>query len=155
LGFARILVSDPYVDQALIEIAGAHPVDARILYRESDFISFHVPLTPETRGMISEKEIGTMKKTAILVNTSRGPVIEEEALVSALSDGRLAGAGLDVFEREPLPADSALKEMDNVVLSDHASWYSEESVVELKTKAARNVAAVLSGEKPHYPVNSI
>ncbi len=155
LGFSRVLVSDPYVDPALIEIAGAHPVDARILYRESDFISLHVPLTKETRGMISVREIGVMKKTAVIVNTSRGPVIDERALMAALLEGRIAGAGLDVFEKEPLPAESGLMKMDNVVLSDHASWYSEESVVELKTKAARNVAAVLSGEKPHYPVNEI
>jgi D-3-phosphoglycerate dehydrogenase len=155
LGFSRVLVSDPYVDPALIEIAGAHPVDARILYRESDFISLHVPLTGETRGMISAKELGIMKRTAIIINTSRGPVIDEAAMTRALSDGRIAGAGLDVFEKEPLPADSVLKKLDTVVLSDHASWYSEESVVELKTKAARNVAAVLSGEKPHYPVNEV
>jgi D-3-phosphoglycerate dehydrogenase / 2-oxoglutarate reductase len=155
LGFARVLVSDPYVDPALIEIAGAHPVDPRILYRESDFITLHVPLTKETRGMISAREIGTMKKNAIIINTSRGPVVDEAALVAALKEGRIAGAGLDVFDHEPLPAGSVLFGMDTVVLSDHASWYSEEAEVELKTKAARNVAAVLCGEKPHYPVNSI
>jgi D-3-phosphoglycerate dehydrogenase len=154
-GLGRVLVSDPYVDPALVEIAGAHPVDMRILLREADFVTLHVPLTKETRGLISAKEIGTMKRTAVMINTSRGPVVDERALTAALSEGRIAGAGLDVFEHEPLQADNLLKTMDNVVLSDHASWYSEESLVELKTKAARNVAAVLSGEKPHYPVNSI
>ena len=94
-----------------------------------------------------------MKKSAFLINTSRGPLVDERALAQALAQGRIAGAGLDVFESEPLPADSPLRKLENVTLSDHAGWYSEESVVELKTKAAQNVAAVLAGGRPAYPVN--
>jgi D-3-phosphoglycerate dehydrogenase len=89
------------------------------------------------------------------VNTARGPVLDEQALAEALESGRLGGAGLDVFETEPLPAHSPLRRLDNVVFTDHAGWYSEESEVELKTKAARNAAAVLTGGKPPYPVNRL
>jgi D-3-phosphoglycerate dehydrogenase len=125
------------------------------LIGESDYVSLHVPLNADTRKMIGEAEIAAMKPTAVLINTSRGPVVDEQALCAALSAGRIAGAGLDVFEKEPLPATSPLKGLDTVVLSDHASWYSEESVVELKTKAAKNIAAVLGGGPPVYPVNTI
>ena len=96
-----------------------------------------------------------MKRGAILVNTSRGRCWTSAALAEALRDGHLAGAGLDVFEEEPVPRGSLLRTLDNVIFTDHAGWYSEESVVELKTKAAQNVAAVLAGGAPAYPVNSI
>jgi D-3-phosphoglycerate dehydrogenase len=153
LGLGRTLVCDPFVEPQAIEKAGGTPAELGALLAESDFVSIHVPLTPETKGMIGEKEIGMMKRTAILINTARGPVLDERALAAALKEGRICGAGLDVFEKEPLPADSPLKDLDTVILSDHAGWYSKESVVELKTKAARNVAAVLSGGTPVYPVN--
>ncbi len=155
LGLARILVHDPYVDPAVVKAAGCVPVDLEALVRQSDFLSVHVPLSSETRGLIGERQISAMKPTAVLVNTSRGPVVDEKALAAALAAGRLAGAGLDVFETEPLPPESPLRKLDTVVLSDHAGWYSEESIVELKTKAARNVAAVLGGGKPVYPVNLV
>ncbi len=155
LGFARILVHDPYVRAADIQRAGAEVSDLRRLLAESDYISIHAPLSDETRGMIGRKELGLVKKTAILINTSRGPIVDEDALADAVRDGKIAGAGLDVFRIEPLPADSPLKDLDRVILSDHTGWYSEESVVELKTKAARNVAAVLAGGKPAYPVNAV
>jgi D-3-phosphoglycerate dehydrogenase len=154
-GLARVLVYDPYVDAAAVRTAGAEPVDLDTLLRDSDYVSVHVPLGPETRGMIGERQLGLMRREAILVNTSRGPVVDERALATALAARRIAGAGLDVFETEPLEAASPLRTLENVVLSDHAGWYSEESVPELKTKAARNVAAVLAGGKPAYPVNTI
>jgi D-3-phosphoglycerate dehydrogenase len=154
-GLARVLVHDPYVDAATLRRAGAEPADLALLLRESDFVSVHVPLGPETRGMIGVRELALMRPTAILVNTSRGPVVDEQALAAALAARRVAAAGLDVFETEPLAADSPLRRLEHVVLCDHAGWYSEESVPELKTKAARNVAAVLSGGRPVYPVNTI
>jgi D-3-phosphoglycerate dehydrogenase len=154
-GLARVLVYDPYVDAAAVRKAGAEPAGLETLLRESDYVSVHVPLGPETRGMVGATQLGLMKPAAILVNTSRGPVVDERALAAALAGRRIAGAGLDVFETEPLAADSALRKLENVVLSDHAGWYSEESVPELKTKAAKNVAAVLAGGKPAYPVNTI
>ncbi|HVP19098.1 MAG TPA: C-terminal binding protein [Spirochaetia bacterium] len=155
LGFGRVLMCDPYVRASTIKAAGAAPVDLRVLLAESDCISVHVPLTPETRHMIGRAELALVKPGAILVNTARGPVLDETALAEALSSGRLGGAGLDVFETEPLPESSALRKLDTVVFTDHAGWYSEESVVELKTKAARNVAAVLAGDRPPYPVNQV
>jgi D-3-phosphoglycerate dehydrogenase len=155
LGLSRVLVHDPYVEADAVHDAGAEPVDLESLAVEADFISVHVPLGPQTRGMISEPVLRRMKPTAILVNTSRGPVIDERALAEALAAQRIAGAGLDVFETEPLDRANPLLRLENVVLSDHTGWYSQESVPELKTKAARNVAAVLSGGKPVYPVNAI
>ena len=96
-----------------------------------------------------------MKRSAILINTSRGPVLDEDAVVEALKSGRINSAGLDVFVEEPLPEGHPLKTLDNVILSDHTGFYSEESLKELKTKAARNIAEVLKGGKPVYPVNQI
>ena len=105
--------------------------------------------------MIGERELSLMKPSAILINTSRGPAVEEEALCRALQNGRIRSAGLDVFETEPLLPDSPLKALDNILLSDHTGYYSEESLVELKTRAARNVAEVLLGRKPLEPVNDL
>jgi D-3-phosphoglycerate dehydrogenase len=155
LGLARVVVFDPYVDAAVVRKAGAEPVDLEVLLRESDYISVHVPLATETRGLIGERQLRLMKPTAILVNTSRGPVVDEAAVAAALAERRIGAAGLDVFATEPLDPASPLRKLDNAVLSDHMGWYSEESIPELKTKAARNVAAVLAGGKPVYPVNTI
>lgn len=155
LNLARVLVYDPYVKPEAVRQAGGEPCGLEDLLKASDYVSVHVPLMDATRGMIAEKQISLMKKTAILVNTSRGPVLDEKAVAKALADGRICGAGLDVFEKEPLPMDSPLRKLDNVVLSDHTGWYSEESTVELKTKAARNVAEILTGKAPTYPVNKV
>jgi D-3-phosphoglycerate dehydrogenase len=150
---ARVLVFDPYLDPKKISENGAESVNLRRLLKEADYVSVHAPLNEETRGVIGSRELSLMKKTAILVNTSRGPLLDEKAVADALAGGKIAAAGLDVFETEPLPPDSPLLKLDNAVLSDHAGWYSEESVAELKTKAAQNVLAVLKGGKPIYPVN--
>ncbi len=155
LGLSRVLACDPYVDADKIRKAGAEPVGLERLLRESDYVSLHVPLTEETRGFIGERQLAMMKPTAILVNTSRGPVVDEAALARALEGKRIAAAGVDVFASEPLAANSPLRKLENVIFSDHAGWYSVESEVELKRKAAENVAAVLAGGKPRYPVNSI
>ena len=152
-GLDRVLAFDPYLDPKKITENGAQAVPLRRLLKESDYVSVHAPLNEETRGLIGSRELALMKKTAILVNTSRGPLLEEKAVAAALAGGEIAAAGLDVFESEPLPPDSPLLRLDNAVLSDHAGWYSEESVAELKTKAARNVLEVLRGGKPVYPVN--
>jgi D-3-phosphoglycerate dehydrogenase len=152
-GLERVLVFDPYLDPKKISENGAESVSLHKLLKEADYVSVHAPLNEETRGMIGGRELALMKKTAILVNTSRGPLLEQKAVADALAGGKIAAAGLDVFETEPLPPDSPLLKLDNAILSDHAGWYSEESVAELKTKAARNVLAVLKGGKPIYPVN--
>jgi D-3-phosphoglycerate dehydrogenase len=154
LGLERILVFDPYIERREIEAAGAVSSGLRELLKESDYVSVHAPLSPETRGLIGARELGMMKPGAILVNTARGPVVDEKALADALSRGRLAAAGLDVFSEEPLPADSPLRNLENVLLTDHCGWYSEESMVELKSKTASNALEVLKGGRPLYSVNT-
>ncbi|HUX22532.1 MAG TPA: NAD(P)-dependent oxidoreductase, partial [Spirochaetia bacterium] len=119
----------------------------------SDFVSLHVPLTGETKAMVGPEAFRLMKPTAILINTSRGPVVDEKALVAALKNGTIGGAGLDVYESEPLASDSPLTSFPRVILSDHTAYYSEEAIAELQRKAAENVAEVLSGREPLYPVN--
>lgn len=156
-GFApgRVLVYDPYVPAADIRAAGAQPADWETALAEGDFFSIHMPVTPETRGMFNEAAFRRMKPTAIIVNTARGPIIDEEALYRALSENWIAGAGLDVFNQEPVNPDNPLLTLDNITVSGHVGFYTEESLLELKTKAAGNVAAVLTGGRPAYPVNKI
>lgn len=149
----NLLVFDPYVPESVAKEFGAKLVSLEELLKEADFVSVHSPLTPETEHMISNKEFSMMKKTAFIVNTGRGPVIDEEALKKALEEGLIAGAGLDVIEVEPPSADNPLLKMNNVVLNPHVAWYSVEAEEELRTKAARNVAEVLQGYFPKYLVN--
>ena len=153
LGFSRILVYDPYVSSAAVSRRGAESVNLPTLLGVSDYVTLHLPLTDETRGLIDEAALRTMKSTAMLINTSRGGIVDETALADALEAGTIAGAGLDVHETEPIPEGSRLKTLPRVILSDHTAYYSEESIVELKQKAARNIAEVLSGGEPLYPVN--
>jgi D-3-phosphoglycerate dehydrogenase len=153
LGLARVLVYDPYLDGKVISRCGAEAVDLSTLLAAADFVSLHVPLSAETKALIGKEEFRRMKPNAILVNTSRGPVVNERDLVWALENGTIGGAGLDVYENEPLAPDSRLKSFPRVILTDHTAYYSEEAVVELKRKAAENVAEVLTGGTPRYPVN--
>jgi glyoxylate reductase len=122
------------------------------LLAEADFISIHTPLTEETRGLISEKEFKTMKKSAIIVNTSRGPVIDERALYRALKEGWIAAAGLDVFEEEPTSPDNPLLTLDNVVLTPHIAGSTWECRRRCAMMAVENTMRVLRGEKPLYSV---
>jgi lactate dehydrogenase-like 2-hydroxyacid dehydrogenase len=133
------------------ELGGVY-VDKETLLRESDFLSLHVPLLPSTRHYIGEKELGLMKKTAILINTSRGPVVDEKALAKALKNGVIWGAGLDVFENEP-EVDNELLELENVVLVPHIGSATIETRTNMGVLAARNIINVLSGEKPLTCVN--
>jgi glyoxylate reductase len=123
------------------------------LLRESDFLSLHTALTPETRGMIGESELAKMKPTAFLINTSRGPVVNEGALIAALRAGRPAGAGLDVFETEPIDPENPLLKMENVVLLPHVGSATEATRQAMVDLAADNVLAVLQGKPPLTPVN--
>ncbi len=154
-GFSAVLVCDPYVDAGLVKRNGAQSVGFRELLEQSDFVSLHVPLTKETTHLVSASELSAMKDTAVLVNTSRGKVVDEKALAAALESRPRMYAGLDVFEEEPLPADSPLRGLDNVLMSSHLAYYTEESLAELKTKAAQNVLEVLLGRPPIYPVNEV
>ncbi|MEM2475401.1 MAG: glyoxylate reductase [Thermofilaceae archaeon] len=132
---------------------GAQYVDLETLLRESDFVTIHVPLTKETYRMIGERELKLMKRTAILVNTARGAVIDEQALVKALKEGWIAAAGLDVFEREPLPPDHPLTKLDNVVLAPHIGSATYETRAAMAELVARNLVAFYKGEVPPNLVN--
>lgn len=149
----EVLVYDPYVEGSIVEENNAKHADLDKLLHVSDYISMHTPLNKETRYMIGKSELEKMKKSAILINTSRGEVVDEKALVRALRGRDIAAAGLDVTEKEPIGAENPLLELDNVVITPHVAWYSEESKLELKTKAAQGIADVLKGEKPTYLVN--
>lgn len=127
-------------------------VSMETLLAESDFISLHVPLTSETRHMIGEPQFNMMKKSAILINTARGPVVDEKALVKALKSGRIAGAGLDVYEREP-EYEPELAEMDNVVMLPHIGTAAVETRTKMSVMVAEDAIAVLRGEKPAHLVN--
>jgi D-3-phosphoglycerate dehydrogenase len=122
------------------------------LLAESDAISLHAPLLPSTRGMISKTQLETMRDDAILVNTSRGPLVVLDDVIEALKQGQLGGAGLDVFETEPPPAEK-LQDVPNLLASPHTAFYSEAAVRESQTKAATQIIRVLTGEKPDYQVN--
>ena len=125
---------------------GLEHADMTSLLRESDFISLHVPLTPETRGLIGENEFAEMKSTAILVNTARGPVVDSKALYEALRQGRIAAAGLDVTDPEPIPDDDPLLSLDNVVITPHIGSSSTGSRQAMGMLAARNLIAGLNGQ---------
>ena len=148
----RVLVADPFISSEEAGQAGVELVDLAKLCRESDYISIHAPLSDSTRGLIGEEQFGLMKNTSIVINTSRGLLIDENALVKALKDGKIACAGIDVFVTEPLSAKSELRKLDNITLADHNGWYSVESMIELKTKAAQNIVDALAKGTPTYPV---
>lgn len=150
LGYARVLVHDPFVREVP---AGASLASLDTIAAESDAISLHAPLTNATRHIIGRGFLALAKPTLVLVNTARGGLIDESALAAALAEGRVLAAGLDVYENEPLRHDSPLRSLDNVVLTDHSAWYSEEAIAELQRKAAQEVARVLEGETPLHPVN--
>jgi len=154
-GLRRIQAYDPYVDPNLMRSRGCEPVGLEQLLKTSDYISLHAPLSTETRGMIGRPEIEMMKLGVIIINTARGPILDERAVIEGLESGRICYCGLDVFDHEPLEADSGFRDLDNIILSDHTAWYTEESQIELRTKAVRNVIEVLQGRRPMYPVNDL
>ena len=146
----RIIAYDPYVSKV---DGGIKLVKFSQLLSDSDFVSIHVPLTVETRHSFGENELKAMKKTAYLINTSRGPIVDEKALYVALKEKWIAGAALDVMEKEPPDWENLLLKLDNLIITPHISFYSEESYVELKTKVAESVRSVLKGELPRAMVN--
>jgi D-3-phosphoglycerate dehydrogenase len=153
LGF-RVVATDPFVSAQAMQDAGVGYRDLHALLAESDVVSLHAPLTDESRHLIGAPELARMKRGAVLVNTSRGPLVDIAALRDALAGGSLGGAGLDVLETEPPDPDDPLLGRADVVVTPHASFYSEESIVELQRKAAEQVVAALAGERPTYAVNA-
>lgn len=154
LGFSRILAFDPYVDADEAGRLGVELVELAELLRDADFVCINCPLTPETRHLIGRRELDLMKPTAYLVNTARGPIVDEAALARALAEGSIAGAALDVFEEEPLPAASPLHSLDNVVLSPHAIAWTDELVALNGSGACESVLAVLRGGVPRHVINT-
>jgi D-3-phosphoglycerate dehydrogenase len=153
-GFEVKIVSyDPYVPEEIFREYGVEKVDFKTLIKESDIITVHTPLTDETRHMIGEKEFRSMKREAIMVNVSRGGIIDEKALYEALKEGWIAGAGLDVLEEEPPDKDNPLLRLDNVIITPHMAWYSNKSLDEIRRKAAEEVVRALSGQIPVNLVN--
>lgn len=148
----KVIAHDPYVSAASAQELGVELVSFARLLEISDYISIHAPLTPQTRGLFNADAFGRMKKGACIVNTARGPLLDEAALVAALDAGHLGGAALDVVATEPLSKDSPLLGRANVILTPHTAFYSFDALEELQTKCASDVARVLSGEKPVYPV---
>lgn len=146
----KVISFDPYLQKAP---EGIELTDLDTLLKESDFISIHCPLNDSTRHLIGQREFGKMEKKPILINTSRGPIIDENALIQALIKGEISGAGLDVLEKEPPDSKNPMLKMENVVLSPHVGFYSVESISELKRRTAENVSAVLLGKWPKSVVN--
>ena len=150
----KVLAYDPFAKPDLFKSAGVESVDLDTLLQSSDYVSMHAPLLPATRAMMNAASFAKMKKGAYVVNTARGPLIDEAALIAALDSGQIGGAGLDVVATEPLAKDSPLLGRDNVIISPHTAFYSIEALNELQTKCAIDVARVLSGKKALYPISA-
>lgn len=144
----KVLATDPFVERSVAERLGVTLVSLDELLSQADIVSVHAPLTQETFHLLGEREFALMKPTACVINTARGPVIDQAALIAALQGGRIAGAGLDVFEREPLERDSPLVSLDNVILTPHTAGMSDSSQIAVRRRTARNIAAALTGKWP-------
>jgi D-3-phosphoglycerate dehydrogenase / 2-oxoglutarate reductase len=149
----RVICYSPHTTPELAAEFGAERVPLAEIFAQSDYIALLCPLTPETRHVIDANSLRQMKKSAFLINVSRGALVDEVSLVAALQSGDIAGAALDVFEQEPLPMDSPLRTLPNVILSPHSAYYSRRALAELKERTARNVALVLQGQPPASPLN--
>lgn len=149
----RMLAYDPYVKPELFAEAGVRCVDLDTLARESDYVSLHVPATPETRGMIDARFLALMKPNAYLLNTSRGAIVNEADLIAALQEQRIAGAGLDVFATEPLAPGNPLLGMDQVVLTPHTASYADATFASLRCRVAKSALAVVRGGLPEFVAN--
>ena len=145
----EVIAFDPYADDEPFTASHVERVGTLDeLLRRSHYVSLHTPLSAETHHLIGREQLRAMKRSAYLINTSRGPVVDEQALIAALRSGEIAGAGLDVFEREPLPADSPLVEMENVVLTAHSASYSDRAFEDMKRRAAETAVEVMRGRWP-------
>jgi len=150
----EVLAYDPYLADDLFALLGVRRrYELDELLAEADIVSLHVPLSAETRGLIGSRELALMKRTALLVNTCRGPVVEEAALVRALKEKGIAGAGVDVLAKEPPDPNHPLLGLQGALVTPHAAWYSEESMQRVKVQGMDEVVGVLSGKRPRSIVN--
>ena len=148
-----VIAHDPYVDDAHFKKLGVERVSLDELASRADYVSVHTYLSKETHHLIGEKFFARMKPTAVLINTSRGPVVDETALTRALTEKRLAGAALDVWEKEPVDKDNPLLEMDNVIATPHAAYFSSPAVAQVPRRCGEEVARVLTGQRPLNVIN--
>lgn len=153
MGFGRLLGYDPYTSKERAEAFGIELVDLDTVMRESDFVAVNTFLNDATRGLVGARQFSLMKKTAYLINTARGPIVDEKALIAALQAGEIAGAGLDVFDEEPTPLDNPLLQMDNVVVAPHSIAWTEECIRDNSLHSVRNVLSVYKGEAPAHLAN--
>lgn len=153
----RVIAYDPFLSDDAIRAAGAEPATLDTLFREADVITLHLPLNAETKHIVNARALKSMKPDVFLVNTSRGGLIDEAALLDALNNGEIRGAALDVLSSEPPAPDDpvlqALLKHEKVLVTPHVAWYSEQAQVDMRTGAAEDVARVLRGERPRTPVN--
>jgi D-3-phosphoglycerate dehydrogenase / 2-oxoglutarate reductase len=147
-----VVFADPFINQGQFKEPGTK-VELDDLLKQSDYISLHPPLTPNTRQMINDDAFAKMKPTAVLVNCARGPIIDTNALVRALDAKKIMGCALDTTDPEPLPNPHPLRDRENVIINPHAAWYSEQAMVGLQAGAPNEVKRVLSGQWPINVVN--
>jgi phosphoglycerate dehydrogenase-like enzyme len=153
LGFRRLIAYDPYLRPEQAAEMGVESVSMEELFGESDYLSVNCPLNDETRGIVNAQWLRKMKPGAYLINTARGPIVNQADLGVALREGWIAGAGLDVFEQEPLPKDDPIRDCPNLILAPHALCWTEELVRDNSREMFANTLAVLGGEAPLHPVN--
>jgi len=149
----KFLIADPYLSEARRKELDIELVDMETLLKNSDFVTIHTLLNDETRGLINAKTLALMKPTACLVNTARGPIVDYRALADALKNGVIAGAGIDVFDKEPPDPDYPLQDLPNAVLTPHLAWYSEDAGQRIREIIVEEVDRYLKGMAPRYTVN--
>lgn len=149
----RFLAHDPFVDPALARELGVELVDIETLFRESDFLSVSVPLSEKTKGLVNARLLALMKPTAFLINTARGPIVDQKALYEVLKAKKIAGAGLDVFEVEPTPKEEPILHLDNVIVTPHSICFTDECFAGLGEACVRNALAVSQRRLPNAIVN--
>ena len=150
----HVIAYDPILSPDDARLLGVELVaDISVLLQEADYVSLHAPLTPETHGLIGPRELNLMKPTAILVNCARGGIVDEQALATALLEGQIAGAAVDVWQQEPPPQDHPLFALENVIVSPHMAAHTEEAMIRMATTLALDITRVLQGERPHFCVN--
>ena len=155
----RVIAYDPLIPADAIRATGAEPVDQATIFRQSDFISLHLPLTDETKHIVNAATLAMMKPTAYIINTARGGLVDEAALLAAVRSDQIKGAGLDVLSSEPPAKDNpVLAELlkdERILVTPHFAWYSEEAMIDMRARGADEVVRILSGQAPRSPVNQI
>ena len=146
----RFLICDPYLSEERVQELGVERVDHETLFKESDFLTIHTPLTQETRHIVNKDTLALMKPTAYVINTARGPMVDSEALAEALRNGVIAGAGIDVYEVEPPPPNHPLFGAPNVILTPHLAWYSEDAAWRIRELIILEIQRFLEGKPPRY-----